>query len=74
MAKKTIQKAKAQHEMQLLGIKGVTGVGIGEEDGRKVIKVYVVRKTKSLKNEIPDSINGFPVSIEATDEINILPA
>ena len=71
VAKKlTIEKIKAKHEPQLLGIEGVAGVGIGEDLGKPVIKVYVVRKTKSLQEKIPAQIEGYPVSVEVSGEFH----
>lgn len=66
--KATIEKIKAKYEKQLLSIEGVEGVGIGEELGKRVIKVYVVRKTRSLQEKIPAQIEGHPVRMEVTGE------
>jgi hypothetical protein len=70
----TIHKVKAKHEMRLMGIDGVEGVGIGEEEDQPVIKVYVARKTRQLKKQIPDELEGYPVRIESTGEFHTLPA
>jgi hypothetical protein len=55
-----------------LNIEGVEGVGIGEESGQLVIKVYVVKKTRSLQESIPSQLDGYPVSIEVTGEFHAL--
>lgn len=68
----TIEQVKAKCESQLLSINGVVGVGIGEELGKPVIKVYVAEKTKSLQEKIPEQIEGYLVSIEATGEFHAL--
>lgn len=70
----TIHQIKEKHQAHLMGIDGVEGVGVGEEAGKPVIKVYVVRKTKPLQKSIPDELEGYPVRIESTGEFNTLPA
>lgn len=70
--KPPIEHVKAKHESQLLTIEGVEGAGIGEELGRPVIKVYVVKKTKALQEKIPQELEGYPVSIEVTGEFHAL--
>lgn len=34
-----------KYEEQLMSLPNVTGVGIGQKDGKEVIKVFVTRKT-----------------------------
>lgn len=68
--KLTIEQVKAKYESQLLSIEGVVGVGIGEELGKPVIKVYVAKKTKSLQEKIPTQMEGYLVSIEVTGEFH----
>ena len=66
----TIYQVKARHELDLMNIPGVSGVGIGE-DPRKpglVIKVYVERTTPELKQKIPSKIEGYPVSLEQSGQ------
>ncbi|MDQ3705156.1 MAG: hypothetical protein M3437_08040 [Chloroflexota bacterium] len=71
----TIKQIKEKHEMQLMSIDGVEGVGIGEDRGQPIIQVYVVRKTRRLKAQIPDELGGYPVQIESTGgEFHTLPA
>ena len=69
-AKASIEQAKTNHEMRLLNIEGVEGVGIGEEMGKPVIKVYVAKKTKAIQKKIPDQIEGYPVVMEVTGEFH----
>jgi hypothetical protein len=68
--KPAIEKIKAKYEKEFLGLEGVEGVGIGEELGKPVIKVYVVRKTRSLQERIPSQIEGYPVRMEVTGEFH----
>jgi|GEM_PF-624750 len=72
MPKPTIQQVKEKYEMDLINIEGVTGVGFHYENGQPVIWVYVERKTKLISDNIPDALDGYPVRIEATGELNAL--
>jgi hypothetical protein len=70
----TVDQVKEKHELELMAIPGVTGVGIGQ-DPRKpglVIKVYVERTTAELTKKIPSEIEGYPVAIEPTGEFRAL--
>lgn len=56
---------KEEHELSLMGIHGVTGVGIGEgETGEFFIKVYVEKLTPELKKQISPNLDGVKVEIE----------
>ena len=61
---------KTHHEDDLLNIPGVVGVGIGEQDGKVVIKVFVKKQGASTnaQNAVPDKINGFKIVTEVTEE------
>jgi len=72
--KPTIEKVKEKHENKLMSIEGVQGVGIGEESGKLVIKLYVDKKTKSLQDKIPMQIEGYPVRIEVSGKFVALEA
>lgn len=67
-----IAEVKKQHEMQLLGIKGVEGVGIGEDSGNEYLIVYVSDTSDALKKQIPTQLNGYPVKIKFTGEFTAL--
>ena len=72
--KPTIYQVKEKHELELMKIPGVTGVGIGENPRKPglVIKVYVERATPELKKTIPAELEGYPVVLEASGEIHAL--
>lgn len=62
---------KERHEAGLMAIPGVAGVGIGQHDGHACIVVMVVKKTRRIDREVPDTLEGFPVRIEVTGPIVI---
>ena len=71
---RAIEEVKAAHEMRLMNIEGVQGVGIGQQgkgDGL-AIKVYVDNKTKSLQEKLPKELEGHPVEIEVSGEFHAL--
>jgi len=70
----TIDQVKEKHEFELMAIRGVTGVGIGDHPRKpgRAIKVYVDRITPELKNQIPNEIEGYPIAIEQTGEFRAL--
>lgn len=72
--KRSIEQVKEAHEVQLMAIEGVQGVGIGQRDDAEglVIKVYVDNKTKALQEKLPKEIDGHPVQIEVSGEIHAL--
>ena len=69
----TIEQVKQTHEQSLLGIDGVQGVGISAETGEPAITVYVDRQTSELRAQLPKRLDGFPVRIETSGELSILP-
>ncbi len=64
-------QAKARHEEELFGIRGVVGTGVGtDEDGNAVIEVYVKGAAKKIVGQpIPDELDGVPVRVIETGEI-----
>lgn len=65
-------RVKERHEMRLLEIPGVQGVGLGEADSGEAIKVYVDTTTPGLRERIPKEIEGIPVVVEETGEFHAL--
>ncbi len=62
---------KEKHELSLMAIPGVTGVGISEgSSGNFSIKVYVESMTPKLKMRIQPSLDGIKVEIEEIGEIS----
>jgi len=71
--RESIEQVKSKYEMEWLRIEGVEGVGIGEENEKPVIRVYVAKKTKTIQEKVPSQIEGYPVRIEVSGEFHALP-
>jgi hypothetical protein len=75
MSEMPIDEALHRHEDDLLSLPNVNGVGIGERDGRTVIKVFVTEKVprSSLAPDelVPASLGGYEVDVE---EIGVVEA
>ena len=65
----SIEDVISKYENELLGKKGVVGVGTGMCNGKPCIKVYVIKITEELKKEIPTHLDGFLVELEEVGEI-----
>jgi hypothetical protein len=75
MADTPIAEVKARHEGELLALPHVTGVGIGEREGKPVIKVFVTGKvpesTLAPDERVPVLLEGYEVDVE---EIGVIEA
>ena len=49
---------------------GVTGVGITESQGQPAISIMVKQLTPELKAKLPTQLEGVPVKIDVTGEID----
>ncbi|MEI5525344.1 hypothetical protein WB388_32525 [Streptomyces brasiliscabiei] len=56
------RSVKRRYEKKLLRLKGVQGVGVGQRDGKPVIRVYV--ETDVASAGIPSVLEGVPVMIK----------
>ncbi|RKZ21159.1 hypothetical protein DRQ18_04940 [bacterium] len=50
----------------------VNGVGIKEEDNEQIIVVYLSSENKSVREKIPQTIEGIKIKIEVVGEIKPL--
>ena len=70
-----IETVKQKYEEQLMRLPNVTGVGIGEKAGKKVIKVFVTTKVpeSSLRPEaiVPKTLGGCSTDVEEIGVITI---
>lgn len=64
-----IEQVMARHQDQLMAIPGVTGIGIGEQNGQPAIVIMVNRLTLELKARLPRQLDGFPVVVEQSGAI-----
>lgn len=71
----SIEAVKMKHEDRLMKLPNVTGVGIGENKGKAIIKVFVTHKVpeSELRPQeiIPKSIEGYETDVE---EIGVITA
>ena len=70
-----ITEAMRRHEERILRLPNVTGIGIGEDNGRPVIKVFVSRKLPKQElargQIVPATLEGYPTDVE---EIGVVSA
>ncbi len=68
-----IEAARKRSERKLMGLPNVIGVGIGQDRGEQVLKVFVTHKLpeSSLRPEdiVPRTIEGYRTDVEAIGEI-----
>ncbi len=61
-----------KYEGQLLSLPNVTGVGLGEKEGREVIKVFVTHKVAASAlppdDVVPRALEGFDTDVEEIGE------
>ncbi len=55
-----------------MSLAGVIGVAVGQTDGRPCIRVLVARVTPGLSTAIPESLEGHPIDVLETGEIQAL--
>ncbi|HEY5526438.1 MAG TPA: hypothetical protein VIK02_02515 [Candidatus Anoxymicrobiaceae bacterium] len=65
----TIEQVKDLNTARLMSIEGVTGVGIGESDGHKVITVFLDNGSEAPRDKIPKTLEGYDVVIRVTGPI-----
>ena len=70
MNKKSIEEVMNTHSDEIMAIKGVAGIYIGQlENGKPCIVVMIIHKSESLNKKIPKTLEGYPVKIEVSGEI-----
>ena len=70
--KKKIEKVQEGIEEELMALKDVTGVYIGEKNKKSVIKVGVKKMNPDIVKAIPKKRDGYNIVIEETGEFNAL--
>lgn len=70
----SIEDARKKHEDQLMQLPNVTGVGIGESEGKEVIKVFVTHKVPESDLQpqeiIPKTLGGWETDVEEIGVVN----
>ena len=73
MPAKPIEEVLVEHSKAIMSIPGVVGTGQGLHEGKPCIKVFVIKKSAALDQNIPDSLEGYPVVVEEIGEVKALP-
>ena len=64
----TIEAAKMKYEEQLMSLANVTGVGIGEKEGKAVITVFVTQKVPASalqpQEVIPKRLEEYETDVQ----------
>jgi hypothetical protein len=65
---------KDRHDDELMNIPGVVGtaIGKGSTPGQVAIHVYIQKDTPEVRKHLPNQIEGVPVIIRETGDINAL--
>ena len=72
MPRKNISGVLARRTGELMAVPGVVGVGEGVSRGTACIMVFVAKKDAEALRRIPDSLDGYPVRVEASGEFGAL--
>jgi len=69
----SIESVMRKYEKQLMMLPNVTGVGIGEKNGKEVIIVFVKKKVSEVMLQpseiIPKTLEGYETKVE--EEIRV---
>lgn len=60
----TLDEAVQKHTLTWMQIDAVIGAGKGEKNGKPCIHILVRKKTQSLINTLPTSIEGYRVILK----------
>ena len=69
---KSIGEVLGEHTDSIMALPGVVGTAQGEQAGKPCVMVLVVELTDDLKRQIPNDLDGYPVIITETGEIEAL--
>lgn len=65
-------EVKERYEARLMRMRGVVGIGIGQTNGREVIRIYVNKDTPKVRAEIPRALEDVPVEVVVTGTFRAL--
>lgn len=70
VSERNISRVMNDHVARLMGIEGVTGVGLGEtEEKTPCILILVIKESEEIKSKIPAKLEGHPVRLLVSGEI-----
>lgn len=69
MASRSIEEVLETHTDSLMDIDGVEGVGQALCDDSPCIRIYASERTPEIEDELPDSLEGYPIDVEVTGRI-----
>jgi hypothetical protein len=73
MQEKPIAEVIKDNSQKIMSIEGVVGLYEGKlEDGTPCIKIMVIESSSEIKDQIPATLEGYPVVIEVTGKIEPL--
>ncbi len=72
MPGKSITEVLKEHTDELMAMSGVVGVGEGMYGGKPCIKVFVIKKSIKVVQDIPAYLEGYSVIIEESGEFRAL--
>jgi hypothetical protein len=63
------EAALDKHQERLMAIPEVAGVGLGGSEHAPIIVVMVKRGGRDITDQLPSTLEGYPVKVEVTGEI-----
>ena len=71
---KPVTTVLAEHTSEWMKILGVQGTGETKKDGKPAIMIFVDTLTPDLQSQLPSEVEGYPVVIQQSGAIHVLPA
>ncbi len=72
MPEKSVTQVIQEHRSSLLTISGILGIGQGGSPHAPHISIHVHSKTSEILALVPSNLEGYPVNIKETGEIEAL--
>jgi hypothetical protein len=73
----TIERALEKHRQRLLRLSNVVGTGIGEQDGKQVILVFVRQKLPESElppaEIVPPTLEGYKTAVQPEVRVGLAP-
>ena len=67
-----IREVLERHTDELMAVPGVVGIAEGLSQGRPCIKVFVVERNSELLRRIPNTLEGYLIQVEESNEFRAL--